>query len=194
MRTNFFVVFPEGVLEEAPQMHVLMTRTGSDERAAALQRELVQTYPNVSAISLGLVLSVFDEIFGRVSFIVRFMALFSILTGLVVLAGAVLVSRYQRIEESVLLKTLGASRKQVLRIMTAEYLFLGIFATLTGLVLAYGASWGLARFVFETPLVVAPLALGGALIVVTGLTLAIGLLNSRGIYARPPLEVLRAEV
>lgn len=194
MQTNFFVIFPEGVLEEAPQMHVFMTQTGSDEKTAALQSALVQRYPNVSTVSLSLVLAVFDEIFGRVAFVIRFMALFSILTGLIVLAGAILVSRFQRIEESVLLKTLGASRKQVLRIMIIEYLFLGVFATLTGIVLAYSASWSLARFVFETPLVTAPFILLLALVVVTGLTLLIGLLNSRGIYARPPLEVLRAEV
>jgi putative ABC transport system permease protein len=127
------------------------------------------------------------------AFVIRFMALFSILTGLVVLAGAVLVSRYQRIEESVLLKTLGASRKQVVQIMLIEYLFLGVFATVTGLVLAYAASGALAVFVFETSLVLAPLPLVLSFVVVTALTVGIGLLNSRGIYARPPLEVLRAE-
>ena len=105
-----------------------------------------------------------------------------------------MVSRYQRIEESVLLKTLGASKKQVFKIMLIEYLFLGVLATATGLVLAYGGSWALAAFVFDTPFVAAPLPLLAALFVVTGLTMGIGLFNSRGIYARPPLEVLRAEV
>lgn len=194
MQTNFFVIFPNGVLEQAPQMHVFMTQTGNDEKMAALQEALVQQFPNVSTVSLSLVLAVFDEIFSRVSFVIRFMALFSILTGLIVLAGAVLVSRFQRIEESVLLKTLGASRKQVLRIMIIEYLFLGVFATITGVVLAYAASWSLAEFVFQTPLVTAPIIFLLALVIVTGLTIIIGLLNSRGIYARPPLEVLRAEV
>ncbi len=194
MQTNFFFIFPNGVLEQAPQMHVFMTQTGNDEKMAALQEALVQQFPNVSTVSLSLVLAVFDEIFSRVSFVIRFMALFSILTGLIVLAGAVLVSRFQRIEESVLLKTLGASRKQVLRIMIIEYLFLGVFATITGVVLAYAASWSLAEFVFQTPLVTAPIIFLLALVIVTGLTIIIGLLNSRGIYARPPLEVLRAEV
>ncbi len=193
MRTNFFVVFPAGVLEAAPQMHVLMTRTGTDATTARLQAALVQAFPNVSSISLSLILTVFDEIFDRFSFVVRFMALFSVLTGLFVLAGAVLVSRYQRIEESVLLKTLGASRAQVFRILLIEYLFLGVFATITGVGLSLAASWGLSLFVFEAPLVVAPVPLALALIVVTALTVGIGLFNSRGIYARPPLEVLRAE-
>ncbi len=194
MRTNFFVVFPTGVLEDAPQNHVVMTRTGTDDALASLQAAVVRAYPNVSAISLSLILTVFDDLFSRINFIIRFMALFSVLTGLFVLAGAVMVSRYQRIEESVLLKTLGASKKQVFKIMLIEYLFLGILATTTGLVLAYAGSWALAAFVFEAPFVAAPLPLLAALFIVTALTMGIGLFNSRGIYARPPLEVLRAEV
>lgn len=193
LSTNFFAVFPEGVLEEAPQFFVVLARTKTAERSAAVQSAVVQAYPNVSSIDLSLVMGVFDAIFSRVSFAIRFMALFSILTGIIVLAGAVIVSRYQRMSESVLLKTLGASRKQVYRIMLVEYLFLGIFATLTGLVLAIGGSWALAVFVFEAPFAVPFWPLLGALVTVTGLTLGIGLLNSRGVYDRPPLEVLRAE-
>ena len=192
MQTNFFVIFPEGAINDAPQMSVIMTRTETDEAIARLQAAIVQQYPNVSSISLALILSVFDQIFDRITFVIRFMALFSVLTGLFVLAGAVMVSRYQRIEESVLLKTLGASRAQVFKIQLIEYLFLGILATVTGLALALAASWALVFFVFEVPLVAAPLPLLLSVVVVTGLTMAIGLFNSRGIYARPPLEVLRA--
>ncbi|HMB91377.1 MAG TPA: FtsX-like permease family protein [Rhodothermales bacterium] len=192
MQTNFFVLFPEGAINDAPQMSVVMTRTETDEAVARLQSAIVQEYPNVSSVSLSLILSVFDQIFDRITFVIRFMALFSVLTGLFVLAGAVMVSRYQRIEESVLLKTLGASRKQVFKIQLIEYLFLGILATVTGLALALAASWALVFFVFDVPLVAAPVPLLLSVVVVTGLTIAIGLFNSRGIYARPPLEVLRA--
>lgn len=193
VQTNFFVVFPTGVLEEAPQFHVVVTRAGGEAASAALQQAVVARYPNVSAVDLSLLLNVFDALVGRMAFVIRFMALFSVLTGLVVLAGAVVVSRFQRMEESVLLKTLGASRRQVVRIMLVEYLLLGLFAAATGLVLALGGGWALARFVFETPLVVEPLPLLAAVAAVTGLTMLIGLVNSRGIYDRPPLEVLRAE-
>jgi putative ABC transport system permease protein len=192
--TNYFVVFPEGVLEAAPQMHVILSRSENDEASAQVQREVVQKYPNVSAIDLSLVLSTFRDLFGRLAYVIRFMALFSIITGLIVLAGAVVVSRYQRAEESVLLKTLGASRNTVLKIMTVEYLFLGMFAAATGIVLALAAAWSLSYFVFEGPFVLAPWSLLGAFVVVTLLTIGIGLFNSRGLYDRPPLDVLRAEV
>lgn len=193
MSTNFFVVFPEGVLEEAPQFYVFLSRAGSDEASAGLQRSVVQQYPNVSAIDLSLVLNTFDAIFGRISFVIRFMALFSILTGLLVLVGAVVVSRFQRMEEGVLLKTLGASRRQVLQVMVVEYLFLGGFATVTGLALAVGAAWALARFVFQAAFVPAYGPMAVAALVVVGLTLLVGLFNSRGLYDRPALAVLRAE-
>lgn len=191
--TNYFVVFPEGVLEAAPRMNVLLSRTSNDEQSARVQRRLVQEYPNVSAIDLSLVLSTVKDLFGRLSYVIRFMAAFSILTGLIVLAGAVVVSRYQRAEESVLLKTLGASRQTVLKIMTVEYLFLGVFAATTGILLALVAAWSLSYFVFEGPFVVAPWALLGTFVVVVLLTIGIGLFNSRGLYDRPPMEVLRAE-
>jgi putative ABC transport system permease protein len=194
IQTNFFVVFPNGVLDDAPQMHVVLSRAETEQASARVQSQVVQRYPNVAAIDLSLVLSTFDALFSRLSYVIRFMALFSILTGLIVLVGAVVVSRYQRIEESVLLKTLGASRGTVMKIMTIEYLFLGVFAALTGLVLSLGGSWALSYFVFEGPFVAAPIPLLVALVTVTGLTIFVGLLNSRGIYNRPPLEVLRAEV
>lgn len=193
--TNFFVVFPPGVLEQAPQIFAVLSRAPNETASATVQSELVQQFPNVSAIDLSLVLSTFDQLFQRLSFVIRFMALFSIVTGLIVLVSAVVVSRSQREQESVLLKTLGASRSTVFRITAIEYVFLGSFAALTGLVLSVAATWGLSAFVFNGPFVVSPVALISAFAVVTGLTVAIGLLNSRGVYDRPPLDVLRtAEV
>lgn len=192
--TNFFVVFPTGVLEEAPQFHVLLSRTETSQASADVQRDVVSAFPSVSAIDLSLVLSTFDAIFSRISFVVRFMASFSILTGLIVLVGAVVVSRVQRARESVLLKTLGASRRQVISIMVTEYLFLGFFAAVTGLVLSLASGWAFAAFVFETVFQPDVAAMLGMLIVVPSLTILIGLLNSRGIYARTPLEILRSDV
>jgi putative ABC transport system permease protein len=189
--TNFFVVFPPGVLEQAPQIFAVLSRAPNEDVSASVQSDLVQAYPNVSAIDLSLVLDTFDQLFQRLSFVIRFMALFSIATGLIVLVSAVVVSRSQRAQESVLLKTLGASRSTVFRITAIEYLFLGAFAALTGLVLSLGATWALSTFVFEGPFVPDLVAVGVAFLVVTGLTVGIGLLNSRGIYDRPPLDVLR---
>ncbi|MDL1878728.1 FtsX-like permease family protein, partial [Cytophagia bacterium CHB2] len=190
---SFFVIFPSGVLENAPQFHVVVTRAGQAELSANVQRAVVQQFPNVSAIDLSLILMTAETILSKVSFVIRFMALFSIFTGLAVLAGAVITSRYQRIQESVLLRTLGANRRQVIKIMTIEYLFLGGLAAITGLLLALAGTWGLAFFVFKTSFAPALAPSVAIVILVAGLTLLLGMLNSRGIVDRPPLEVLRAE-
>jgi putative ABC transport system permease protein len=191
VQPNFFVVFPRGVLESAPAMHVLVTRVRSSEESARLQREVVKRFPNVSAIDLSLILQTLDSILQKISFVVRFMAMFTVATGLLVLAGALLTGRYQRIQESVLLRTLGASRKQIFRILLVEYSVLGLLAALTGVILAVGASWALAVFVFEMKYAPALLPLLIALAGLPLLTIAVGLLMNRGVVSQPPLAILR---
>ena len=193
VRPNFFVVFPAGVLEDAPAMHVLATHVADAAESARMQREVVQAFPNVSAIDLTLVLQTLDGILTKVGFVIRFMALFTVATGLIVLAGAVLTGRWQRMQEAVLLRTLGATRKQIRQILLAEYAALGLLAALTGTALAVAASWALAKFAFKADYAVAPAPLLVALAGVTAVTILVGLATSRGIADQPPLEILRRE-
>ena len=193
LRPNFYVVFPNGVLEEAPAFHALVTRVPDRLAVARLQESLVEAYPNVSAIDLSLVLETMTSILDRVSFVIRFIAFFTVATGVVVLAGAVVTSRYQRIRESVLLATLGASSRVIRQIMTVEYLFLGLLAGSAGSLLSLISAWGLSRFVFKIPYHVSLLAIPLAILLAAALTLFTGLLNSRGIARYPPLAILREE-
>jgi putative ABC transport system permease protein len=193
VQPNFFVVFPSGILETAPQTYVLVSRVPANDLSAAVQRTAVQTFPNVSAVDLTLVLHTLDAILGRIAFAIRFMAFFSMAAGIMVLASAVITGRYQRLQESVLLRTLGASRVQIRQILLIEYLFLGSLAALTGLLLAVVASWALAYYLFETTFVPAGLPLVLALLFVIGLTIFTGVLGNRGVVSRPPLEVLRSD-
>jgi putative ABC transport system permease protein len=188
---NFLCVFSPGVLEAAPQFHVLVTRGDSPEQRAELQRRIVESYPNVSAVDLDLILRTVDQVLDRVAVLVRFMALFSVATGLVVLVASVSASRFQRLRESALLRTLGASRRQVGRILLVEYAALGALAGLTGLVLALGGGWGLATYVFEVTFAPAWTWLAAALLIVPAVTVVVGLSGSRGVADVPPLEVLR---
>jgi len=191
---NFLVVFPEGAIDAAPQFHVLVSRVDTQEASAAIQRRLVRDYPNVAIIDLKFVMQTIDDILDEITFIIRFMAMFSVVTGLVVLVAAVVTSRLQRIREGVLLRTLGASRAQIYRILLAEYLFLGSFAALTGMLLSLLAAWSLTRYLFEVGFQAPPGILAGSAVAIVGITLVVGMLNSRGICSRPPLEVLRSEV
>ena len=194
MQLNFSLVFPEGVLEDAPQFHVLTTKVPGEEESAQLQQELVKKFPNVSIIDLRQVLSVIEDILGRISWIINFMAFFSILTGVIVLLGAIRTSKYQRIRESVLLRTLGAKGKQILNINALEYIYLGVLGGLSGVLLSLLGSQLLAWLVFEsafTPSLFPFLVLFPGIVL---LVLIIGLSNSLSVIRKPPLEVLRKEV
>jgi putative ABC transport system permease protein len=193
VQPNFFVVFPEGVLEDAPQFYAIVTRTDSSELSARVQRAVVERFPNVSMIDLTLVLSTLDSILGRVAAAIRFVALFTILTGLSVLASAVLSSRAQRIRESILLRTLGAARGQILGTIAAEYLFLGMISGATGALLGVAAAWGLSFYFLETAAAISPAPIAVIFALVTAATVLAGMLGCWGIFQRPALEALRAE-
>lgn len=194
VQTNFIVLFPNGVLEQAPRFYVLLTNIPNKETSARFQQLVVQQFPNISIIDLTLVLSILDKLLDKVGFVIRFMAAFSIITGLVVLIASVLISKYQRMQESVLLRTLGASRRQIYYITALEYFFLGALAATTGIFLSLALSWALAKYIFETAFTPAWLPLGIVLISVSLLTVFIGLINSRTVVRRSPLEILREEV
>ena len=194
VQTNFIILFPKGVIDEAPQFNVLITRVPNNKKSAEFQQQVVSKFPNVSIIDLALVLGVVDEILDKISFVIRFMAAFSIITGLIVLIASVMISKYQRIQESVLLRTLGASRKQIFTITSLEYFFLGAISAFTGLLIALLASWALAAFSFDTAFKPNFLLMLVVFLTITSLTVIIGLFNSRGIVNRPPLEVLRKDV
>ena len=193
-QTNFFVVFPAGVLEAAPTFHVLVSRARTPADSARLQNAIVSKFPNVSALDLAAVIQTVDSILSKVALVIRVMSLFTVAAGLIVVASAIWSGRYQRVEESVLLRTLGASRRQIWQILGVEYFLLGFLASLTGTGLAVVASWALATFVFKLSYAPTLLPLLIATASATTLTVLIGLLTSRGVSSQPPLEVLRAEV
>jgi putative ABC transport system permease protein len=110
-----------------------------------------------------------------------------------VLLGAVAASRYQRVREGALLRTLGATRRQVVRILIAEYASLGLLSVAVASGLALAAGFALTRFVFEARFAVPWTALLALAASVTAMTVVIGLLASGPAFRGTPIEVLRAE-
>lgn len=188
---NFFMVFPPGILEDAPGFHVVTTRTPTPAASGELQRELAGKFANVTAIDLTLILETVREVLGKISTVVTVLAGFSLLAGLPILIGTLLNGRDVRLKESVLLRTLGASAWQVRVILMIEYATLGVLSALTGVLLAVAANAALATFVFkaspwpDTTLIVAALGTVTTIAVLGGLAL------SRGVCHHPPLEILR---
>jgi len=193
LEPNFFVVFPEGVLEGAPKTYLAAVHAASPADSARVQRAVVDLFPNVTAIDLSLVVQTLDGIFSKVAFAIEFMALFTVVTGLVVLAGAILAGRHQRIRETVLLRTLGATRRQLALIELFEYAVLGIQAAVVGGLLAMAGNGLLARYVFHVPAAMPAGQIVAAVAIVSALAVATGLLASRGVVDHPPLEALRQE-
>ena len=110
---EFFAVFPVKALEDAPHTWVLLARAPDGPARARVQRDVVRAFPNVAILDLTQVQAALDDVLGRVAAVIRFLAGFSVATGFIVLLGAVLTGRLQRIRESVLLRTLGATRRQI---------------------------------------------------------------------------------
>ena len=188
---NFFAVFSPGAIEAAPKQYVLLSRAPGRDVVSRVQRDVVRRYPNVSSIDLSLILGTVDRILSRVTLAIRFLAVFSLVMGVPVLASAVAAARRQRVREGVLLKTLGARRRQIARIMLAEYALLGVLASVTGMALSFGGAWWLMRYVFEGEFVPAwgpALAIAGVL---TALTVGIGLLAGRDVFRETPMAALR---
>ncbi len=193
LESNFFVVFPEGAIEAAPKTFVAALRAATPADSAKVQRAMVAAFPNVSAIDLALILQALDGIFSKVAFVIQFMALFTVLTGVIVLVGAVLNGRYQRVRETVLLRTLGATRRQLVQIQFVEYAILGVLAAVVGGALSVGGNALVAHFVFKMEPVAPPLLILGAVAMAATVTVVAGLLTSRGVTDHPPLEILRQE-
>lgn len=189
---NFIFVFPPKALADAPQIWVVATKI-EDQQAVKFQKELVTSFPNVSLIDLRLVLSTVNELFERIGLVVRFLAFFSIITGLIVLAGAVINSKFVRIKENVLLRTVGARTSQIVKITLIEYGYLGLFSALTAMILSLGGGWLLTKFFFEVQFAVSYTELLIISLGVVVLTTFIGWFNSREVINTSPLQALRKE-
>jgi putative ABC transport system permease protein len=188
---NFFMVFPPGVLEGAPGFHVVTTRVGGGTSSGQLQRALVKEFPNVSAIDLSLILDTVRSILEKIGRVISILAGFTVLAGIPILVGTLLNGRDQRLRESVLLRTLGASASQVRAILLIEYATLGALSGLAGMLLAAAANSALAVFVFKASPWPDPMVLGSSFAIATAFAVLGGLLLSRGVCEHPPLEILR---
>lgn len=193
VQANFFVVFPKGALDEAPGFFIVTTRVKDSGQSGAMQRAIVKKYPNVSTIDFTMILRLLEEVVEKISLGIRFIGGLTLLTGIILLITAILHSQAQRQKEAVLLRTLGASSTQILKIQAAEFLLLGLVAGTTGVLLSMAAHWGLATFFFKIPFSVPWLHLGAAIIINVLLTTITGLLATLPILKHPPLQVLRSE-
>ncbi len=190
---NFNVLFPEGVIDGAPKYYEAGAHAPTSAIATQVQQAVYAAYPEIQVTDLVVLVQAIEHIFRKIAFVIGFMASFIVATGVIMLVSAILTGRFQRIRETVLLRTLGASHRQLVFIQLVEYAILGVMASLVGTLLAVGGNLLLAHFVFKITPVTPPLLLLGAMAAVTAITLITGWIANRGVTDYPPLAVLRQE-
>jgi putative ABC transport system permease protein len=179
------------VLDAIPATWVVLTRVPDPAARAALQRDLVERFPSVSAVDLARIEAAVRQVVGTVAEAVRFMTLFSVLAGLLILVAALWASRRQRLREAVLLRTLGARAGTLRAMHLAEYVCLGGLGGLAGTALAAAAGWAVVTRGFGLPYR-APVGSLALLALATGVvSVLVGALAGGRAMRRPPLEVLR---
>jgi putative ABC transport system permease protein len=192
LSTNFYMILSPGALDGAPFTYVATVRVAS-EGEVPLQQAVVASFPNVTAINIGDVLNSFTLILERLSLAIRAVAVFCVLTGGIVMAGALAATRYRRLYESVVLKALGATRGLIARSFATEYALLGAAAGLIGIALANALAWAILHFVLDLSWTAQPAVLALGFVLTLILTLTVGFLSTFRILGQPPLAVLRQE-
>ena len=192
LTSNFFVIFSPGALEGAPTTFIA-TVSARPEQEGPLQSAVVAAFPNITAIPIREVLERVSAVLDQIALAVRLVAAFSIGAGLIVMAGALAITRQQRLYQSVILKALGATRGFVARVFAVEYALLGAAAGAAGSLLAAALAWAVLRWAFDVPSQWAPGTVLAGVLAATGLALLVGVLGTRRLLGRRPLGVLRSE-
>ena len=193
-RTGFLVLFRPGALDKAPATFVgaVDGPTAEPERSR-FQRAIVDRFPNVSVIDVADIVRGVSRILSNITLAVSFIGGFVFLSGALILVGSIAMTKFQRVYEAAVLKTLGAERRVLLTIMLAEYGLLGLVAGLVGAAAANGLSYAVSRYVLEIDWSFAPLLNVAGVAATVLLVGAVGALSSLDVLTKKPLSILRAQ-
>jgi putative ABC transport system permease protein len=193
-RTGFMILFRPGALENAPQMMIAAINgpTGEIERSR-FQRAIVDSFPNISVIDVLDIVRAVERIINNITLAVSFVGLFVVVSGGLILTGSLAMTKFQRVYEAAVLKTLGAKRRMLLKILLFEYGLTGLLAGVIGSAASVGLSYATSRFVFEIPWNFTPaINFGGAAATVL-LVVAVGAVSTFDVISRKPLATLRSQ-
>jgi putative ABC transport system permease protein len=191
---GFMFVFRPGPLDRAPQTWIGILKAPEDPSARGrFQRDLVAQFPNVSAIDVREVLATVKTAVDNVTLAISIVGAIALLSGVLILAGAVAMTKFQRVYEAAILRTLGASTRMLGAMLALEYGGLGLLAGAVGAAGAIALTWGVSRHVLDIPWRPAPgLAALGA-VVTMALVGIVGVTSSYDVLRKKPLGTLRAE-
>lgn len=188
----FYFVFAPDTLKDAPQTIFAAVRV-ERQRIPALQTAIVTKFPNVSVIDATETISVFAGVMHRLSSIVRFFTLFSVLAGLLLIISSVFATRFARIQEAVYFKVLGARRRFVLEVFTLENLIIGLISAALALFISQTLSWLISVRIFDIQYRVFPEASLVLAALTALLVISVGVLASLSILRQKPVAFLREQ-
>lgn len=188
---NYAMVFSPGTFDAAPHSMVA-TLTVPAEAERALAKTIPPAFPSSSLIEVGDVVSQVSVLLQQMAQAIAAAASIAILAGIAVLVGAIAAARQSRIYDSVIMKLLGATRRQILGAQALEYAILAVILGLIALALGLGAGWYVIVQIFDFTFAPDPATLAWTLIGGAGLTFTLGMLGSLPILAARPSEALRS--
>jgi putative ABC transport system permease protein len=193
-RTGFLVVFRPGALDRAPTKYIAAINGPTDSGARArLQRDLIDKYPNVSVVDVRDLIEIARGIIQNVSLAVSFVGGFVFLSGLLILIGSIAMTKFHRLYESAILKTLGAKKKLIISTLLVEYGILGLLAGALGSSAAIALTWAVSEHALKIDWRFIPSVNLLGVAVAAALVMAVGVMSSWDVMVKKPLGILRAE-
>lgn len=190
IRTNFYMIFSPGALAKAPVTYVGTVSLDSTKEMA-LQAAVVDALPNITALSTRDIVDTVESVVNKLLTLVDFMSAFAIVSGLFILSGAIASTKFRRMKESAILKTLGAKRSVVVSILGYEYAMLGVIAATIGVLLSSGLSWAVMEYIVKSDWHLRVTPLGWALLTAIILTTLTGIVSSLDVIRNKPIQTLR---
>jgi putative ABC transport system permease protein len=191
---GFVFVFRPGALDEAPQTFVApMKGPASAAERARFQHDLVERFPNVSVIDFHEILETIRDVMSKVTLAITVVGALVLFSGGLILIGAVAMTKFQRVYEAAVFKTLGANTRMIARMLLFEY---GVLGTLAGLIGSLGAivlTWGVSKYALEIPWRVFAGEHVAGVVLTAVLVAVIGVFSSLDVLRNKPLATLRAE-
>ncbi len=191
---GFMFVFRPGVFDQAPHTYIASMQGPADAATRArMQAGLVARFPNVSVIDLREILQTVQGIVENVTVAVTVVGALVLLSGALILVGAVSMTKFRRVYEAAILKTLGASSRTIASMLVLEYGVLGAIAGTIGAVGSIGLSWAVARYALDMPWRAALLLPAVGIVATAVFVATVGVLASLDVLRHKPLATLRAE-
>jgi putative ABC transport system permease protein len=191
---GFMFVFRPGVLERVPQTYIGVLRGPAEGAARArFQRDLVARFPNVSAVDVLEIAKAVEQVLGNVTLAISIVGSVALLSGLLIVIGSVAMTKFERLHDAAVFKTLGASSKTMGAMLALEYGTLGLLAGAVGAAGAIALTWVVSTRILEIRWAPSP-GVAATGLAVTGLVVAlVGVVASLDVLRRKPLAILRAE-